>query len=104
MYYFAYSTIKKRLSFIGSIGSLIVLSASLLFAFHNYNLVQRDQPAIVFAKECKVKSEPNTRSEESFRLHEGTKVQILDTVNEWKKIKLADGKTGWIESEDIKAL
>lgn len=104
MYYFAYSTAKKRLSFIGSMVFLGLMTLSLLLAFHKYNLVERDKPAIVFAKESKVKSEPNTRSEESFRLHEGTKVQILDTVNDWKKIKLADGKTGWIESEDIKAL
>ena len=33
-----------------------------------------------------------------------TKVQILDTVNNWKKIKLSDGKTGWIINDDLKAL
>ncbi len=80
------------------------MGLSLLFAFHKYNLDKNDQPAIVFSKESKVKSEPNFRSNESFILHEGTKVQILDTVNNWKKIKLQDGKTGWISSEDIKAL
>jgi tetratricopeptide (TPR) repeat protein len=104
MYYFAYSTTRKRLSFIGSFIALGLVCITLLFAFHKFNLVKRDKPAIVFAQESKVKSEPNTRSEESFRLHEGAKVQILDTVNNWKKIKLSDGKTGWIESEDIKAL
>ena len=76
----------------------------LLFAFHKFNLVKKDQPAIVFAKESQVKNEPNSRSEESFKLHEGTKVQVLDTVNNWKKIKLQDGKTGWISSQDLKAL
>lgn len=104
MYYFAYSSLKKRLSFIGSFCFLAIMLISLLLAFHKYNLVQKDKPAIVFAKESKVKSEPNARSDESFRLHEGTKVQILETVDDWKKIKLADGKTGWIETEDIKAL
>ncbi|ALJ05719.1 ion channel protein [Pseudalgibacter alginicilyticus] len=104
MYYFAYSTLKKRLSFIGSFVFLAWMLISLSFAFHNYNLVQKDKPAIIFANESKVKSEPNTRSEESFRLHEGTKVQVLETVDDWKKIKLADGKTGWIETKDIKAL
>ena len=104
MYYFAYSSSKKRMAFIGSIVSMLFLVLALLFAFHKYNLSKNDKPAIVFAQECKVKNEPNSRSEESFRLHEGTKVQILDTVNDWKKIKLADGKTGWISSDDIKAL
>ncbi|MFD1161213.1 tetratricopeptide repeat protein [Hwangdonia seohaensis] len=104
IYYFAYSTINKRLAFIGSLTSLFLMCVSLTFAFHKFNIDKKNKPAIVFAQESKVKSEPNSRSEESFRLHEGTKVQVLDTVNEWKKIKLADGKTGWISSNDIKLL
>ena len=58
----------------------------------------------MFSQEALVKSEPNLRSEEAFRLHEGTKVQILDTVKNWKKIKITDGKTGWISSDNMKAL
>lgn len=104
IYYFAYSSVKKRLAFIGSISALILCFVSVLFAFHNYNLKKRDKPAIVFAQECKVKSEPNLRSDEAFRLHEGTKVQVLDTIGQWRKIKLSDGKTGWISSNDIKLL
>jgi len=77
---------------------------SLVFAFHKFKLVKNNQPAIVFAQETKIKSEPNLRSTEAFVLHEGTKVQVLDTVNNWKKIKLTDGKTGWIANDDIKML
>ena len=55
-------------------------------------------------KETEVKSEPNLGSTEAFVLHEGTKVQVLDTINNWKKIRLVDGKTGWIISGDIKLL
>lgn len=104
LYYFAYSTINKRLAFIGSLTALCLMFTSLAFAFHKYNLVKKDRPAIVFEQESKVKSEPNSRSEESFRLHEGTKVQVLDTVKNWTKIKLSDGKTGWISTEEIKKL
>ncbi len=103
-YYFSYSTIKKRLAFIGSLTSIVLACGSLFLAYHKYNLVQTDRPAIVFAKEAQIKSEPNLRSTEAFKLHEGAKVQILDTVYNWKKIKLADGKTGWIVNDDIKAL
>jgi uncharacterized protein YgiM (DUF1202 family) len=83
---------------------LILACSSVALAFSNYNRVANDQPAIVFAKQSQVKSEPNLRSSESFKLHEGTKVQILDSVNNWKKIQLADGKTGWISSEDVRLL
>lgn len=104
MYYFAYSTINKRLAFIGSLTTLCLVFISLAFAFHKYNLVKNDRPAIVFEQESKIKSEPNSRSEESFRLHEGTKVQVLDTVNNWSKIKLSDGKIGWVSTDEIRML
>ena len=104
IYYFNYSATKKRLSFITAMSFLILAFTAVALAFNNYNLVENDQPAIVFAKESQVKSEPNLRSSESFKLHEGTKVQVLDTVNNWKKIKLSDGKTGWIPKQDIKLL
>lgn len=104
VYDFAYASVKKRMAFIGSMASLCFVIVSLVLAFHKFNLEKNDRPAIVFAQESKVKSEPNSRSEEAFLLHEGTKVQVLDTINNWKKIKLADGKTGWIPNADIKAL
>ena len=104
MYYFAYISNTKRLAFIGSITFLILTCIALTLAFNKYGIVKNDRPAIVFSQESKVKSEPNLRSSEAFRLHEGTKVQVLDTINNWKKIKLSDGKTGWIASEDIKLL
>lgn len=104
IYYFSYSSIKKRLAFIASLTALGLMVLSVALAFHNYNLEKNDRPAIIFAQESKISSEPNSRSEEVFRLHAGTKVQILDTVQHWKKIKLADGKSGWVSSEDIKAL
>jgi len=104
IYYLTYSTLKKRLAFISSNLFLFLAVISLVIAFHKFNESKKDNPAIIFAQETVIKSEPNNRSQEIFRLHEGTKVQILDTVNLWKEIKLSDGKTGWIENDDIKEL
>ncbi|WP_282135029.1 tetratricopeptide repeat protein [Seonamhaeicola maritimus] len=104
MYYFAYSTLIKRLTFIGSLAALFFVCVTFAFAFHKYNLDKKDNPAIVFVQETKVKNDPNIRSEESFRLHEGTKVQVIDDYKDWKKIELSDGKTGWVISEEIKLL
>ena len=104
IYFFSYSSNQKRIAFISSVVSITIAVFTVAFAFHKYNLDKLDKPAIVFAKESQVKSEPNLRSNEAFTLHEGTKVQVLDTLNNWKKIKLSDGKIGWISSDDIKLL
>lgn len=104
IYFFAYNTSKKRLAFVSGLGSLLIGLICLSFAFKKQNIEKSNHPAIVFAKETEVKSEPNFGSTEAFVLHEGTKVQVLDTINNWKKIRLIDGKTGWIISGDIKLL
>ncbi|WP_276168885.1 tetratricopeptide repeat protein [Zobellia alginiliquefaciens] len=102
-YYFNYSS-RKRLAFIFSIISLLIMITSVVFAFLQYNEFKADRPAIVFAKEASVKAEPNKRGLEAFALHEGTKVNVIEELNDWKKIRISDGTTGWIPSEDIKTL
>ncbi|NER14337.1 tetratricopeptide repeat protein [Leptobacterium flavescens] len=103
-YYFSFKQNLKRLFFITSILAIFLCVLSVSMAFHEYNAVRNDRPAIVFAIESAVKSEPNDRGENVFLLHEGTKVNVTAELNGWKKIKLADGKIGWISSEDIREL
>ncbi|RAJ12094.1 tetratricopeptide repeat protein [Olleya aquimaris] len=103
-YFFTYSTVYKRLTFVLSFVFLFLALSSVGLAFQKQALDKKNNPAIVFAQESEVKTEPNLGSPEAFLLHEGTKVQVLDTINNWKKIKLEDGKTGWILSDDIKLL
>lgn len=104
LYRFASMSSQKRVAFIISTFSLVIAFFALFMAFQSLYLEKQDNPAIVFVQESRVKAEPNLRSEETFRLHEGTKVQVLDTLKNWKKIEIADGTTGWISSEDIKLL
>lgn len=103
-YDYTNTTGKKRLAFLVSNAALLTGIVAVIIAFHKYNLDQNNRPAIVFAQETKIKSEPNLRSSEAFMLHEGTKVQVLDEVDDWKKVQLSDGKVGWIMSEDIKLI
>ncbi|NAS31119.1 tetratricopeptide repeat protein [Flavobacteriaceae bacterium R38] len=104
LYYFSFKQQIKRLYFILSALSILICVFSVVFAFQEYNSIQKDRPAIIFAVESDVKSEPNERSENVFLLHEGTKVNVLEELNDWKKIKLLDGKIGWIPQDDLKEL
>ena len=104
LYHFANATAQKRVAFVISILSIIVALFSLVMAFQKNGLEEKNNPAIVFAQESRIKADPNKTSEELFRLHEGTKVQILEAYNDWYKIEIADKTTGWILKEEIKLL
>jgi len=103
-YYLLNIALQKRISFIISIIALLLSLVSISFAYLQYDSFKSDNPAIVFEREVAVTSEPNQRSERIFTLHEGTKVNVLEELNDWMKIKIADGQTGWLPSENLKLL
>ena len=82
---------------------MLLVTTSIL-AFKEYSFAQNNLEAIVFAVETKVKNAPSLNGETVFTLHEGTKVKVLDTIDNWKKVKIDDGKIGWITSDDLKML
>jgi tetratricopeptide (TPR) repeat protein len=104
LYHFSYSTSKKRFYFITSITSATLVAISLFFAFKSYHYVTTTKSAIIFAPQTQVKSAPTKNSEVNFELHEGSKVQVLEDLDNWRKIKIADGKTGWMQVDDLKEL
>ena len=57
--------------------------------------------AIVMTDVANIKSAPDRSGNDLFVIHRGLKVQVLDSVNKWRKIRLADGKVGWIPEEEI---
>ena len=87
----------RKLSF--SLGSFLLI-ISLVFiglAVKQSNKEQQTDAAILMVSNSFVKSAPDTNGNDQFMLHEGVKFEILDRVGEWSKIRLADGKVGWIE-------
>ncbi len=103
-YHFSSETNKKRLLFIGSILSVFFAVLSVIFAFHTFNISKNNHYAIIFVPETSVKNAPMLSAEKVFDLHEGTKVKVLKSVDNWKNIKIEDGQTGWIISEELKEL
>jgi len=104
LYYFAGASSRKRIFFTGSLVALFIALLSVFFAFKNYDMVVVQRAGIVFTTSTQVRSEPVMRSEVSFTLHEGTKVKIINEVDDWKRIKLADGKEGWMLKEHLREL
>jgi tetratricopeptide (TPR) repeat protein len=104
LFYFSYSSGRKRFFFVTSMICFLLLIAASIFAYKEYDYAKNTVEAIIFAEETEVKNAPTLNSENVFTLHEGTKVKVLDTVDNWKKIKIADGKIGWIIASELKIL
>ncbi|MEN1784016.1 MAG: tetratricopeptide repeat protein [Bacteroidota bacterium] len=104
IYYMLNLAIRKRWAFLLAFTALFVGIFSLTMAYMAEKDFQADSPAIIFDREISVNAEPNERSETVFALHEGTKVNVIASLDAWHKIQIADGQTGWIPAESIRLI
>lgn len=104
LYFLSLAPARKRLFFTTSMLSYIVLVISLFISFNQYYKKINIVEAIVYVTEVSVKNEPTKNADEAFIIHEGTKVLVLDKVDDWKKIQLLDGKIGWLKANEINLL
>ncbi|MBN2481640.1 MAG: tetratricopeptide repeat protein [Bacteroidales bacterium] len=84
-------------------GLMALFLSGLLYVFSisrkNY-IVQNDK-AVVMDLSVDVKSSPDEMGTSVFVLHEGTKVEIMDSLQNWREIKLANGNRGWVLKNSI---
>ncbi len=95
-FFFAKTILVKKVSFYLVV--LSVLLSAITFGFSSNQkskLINRDR-AIIMTPSVIVRSSPDSSGTEIFVLHEGTRVSILETVNDWHKIEPEDGNIGWI--------
>ena len=103
-YLFSYDSRYKRVFFSLSIFFLFISVLTSSVVWNELTRLKEIKKGIIFSKELSVYSEPNKRNEEIFVLHEGTKVEILDSLKGWEKIRLANGSEGWVVEKKIKSL
>ncbi|MEK7819106.1 MAG: tetratricopeptide repeat protein [Bacteroidota bacterium] len=60
--------------------------------------------AIIIENVISTKSSPDAESKDLFVIHGGLKVELLDKVGDWKKIKLIDGKIGWLPKSSLEKI
>jgi tetratricopeptide (TPR) repeat protein len=94
----------KRIFFFLSLVSLFLFLGSFTIAFQLDQEKKNTEYGILFSQQGDVWSEPNQRGEIQFVLHEGTKMQLLDMLDEWQKIRIANGSEGWIKNAEIRSL
>ena len=94
----------KRIYFISTLILGLLLIGSLTISYTKSSHTAATTYGILFNKKIKVWAEPNSRAEVLFLLHEGTKTQLLDRLQEWQKIRIANGSEGWIKDGKVRSL
>lgn len=100
-YFFSKSSTQQRVSFFSGAAFLTLLILSIVLLTVKMNKEFKIKDGIILQPEVTVKSSPDNASKDEFIIHEGLKVRLADRVDNWVKIRLNDGKIGWIKKQDI---
>lgn len=95
----------RKSGFYGSAAFLLLFAFANLFAFQQKHELETKQGAIVIAPTVNVKKTPAASGTDVFVIHEGTRVDITDRgMKQWRGIKLADGREGWLKTSQIEEI
>ena len=105
IYLFSNPVWLRKVGFFGGFLMLFLFLVSNLFAWEQKRVLQNRTGAIVIKSAVNVKSTPSAGGTDLFILHEGTKVTITDSsMRDWIEIRVADGKTGWLECSQVEVI
>jgi len=104
IYFFAKTIFQQKLILFSGLGILgfflVVLSLLIVKINREENVIN----GVVIEQSVTVKTSPDEKSTDAFVIHEGLKVNLEDKLDNWVKIKLADGKVGWIENGAVEKI
>lgn len=105
LYLFANKIWLRKVGFFGGAFTVLLFLLSSIFAYQQHLSLTNRKGAIIISSAVQIKSTPAKNGTDLFILHEGTKVEIVDgTMNNWKKVVVADGKEGWLETSNIEII
>jgi len=78
-----------------------VLLLAVLVAFGKQLQSNVIRDAIVMQKECEAHYGPSEHDQVAFRMGEGIKVFVMDRREDWSRVLLTNGESGWVRDTDI---
>ena len=96
------SLLVRKLAFSSAVLLLFVSVISNVCAMKQRDFKQVHTSGIIIVPAVTVKSTPADNGNDLFVLHEGSKVEILDSsLKDWCEVSIADGKQGWIPKKSF---
>ncbi len=115
LYIFSDSIPLRKTGFFGGIVSLLLCAIGIFFAYRGAAIASDTDSAIILSPSTILSTAPRTpsdRSMEAMLLHEGTKVEILDSVQNkadsvpslWLDVRVDNSHRAWIKASDVERI
>lgn len=104
LYFFAGTPVVKRAGFYAAMLFFVVGLFVVFITGSQVHYFEDHRQAIIFSSPVNVKSAPSDQAKLLFVVHDGTKVNILETKGDWLKISLLNGNEGWIRQSESKEI
>ncbi|HQQ93209.1 MAG TPA: tetratricopeptide repeat protein [Bacteroidia bacterium] len=100
-FYVVRSGLLKRAAFVLSFFAFCMFLITYFLGNTALNAKSENKFAIILTREVKILNEPTPSANTKFRLHEGTKVRVVENNGGWFLIKLENGNEGWLKSSEL---
>jgi len=94
----------RKISLLSGAGVLVVLLFFVVVLIARWGDITRTDEAVVMSPIVTVKNSPDPKSSDAFVLHGGVKLLLIDRVGDWSKVRIADGKVGWLEATAVQVI
>ncbi len=91
----------KKIMLISAVVTFFLSGMSIAFSTYRLSMLTNSEHAIVGLPTVSAKSSPTDQGTDLFIVHEGSNVQMLDSVANWREIRLPDGNRGWVEKQTL---
>lgn len=105
LYFLTLDVTKRKIGFFSALGLLLLFVLCVTFAKMQQNEKRNANQAVIVASIATVKKTPDVKGDSAVTLHEGTKVEIIDSsIDGWKGIRLPDETMGWIPASQLEEI
>jgi len=94
----------RKISLLAGAGVLVVFLFFVVVLIARMGDITRTDEAVVMSPIVTVKNSPDPKSSDAFVLHGGVKLLLIDRVGDWSKVRIADGKVGWLEATAVEVI
>lgn len=111
-YLFLDNVLMRKIGFFGGAVLIVACILANLAAFHVYHKATDGNGAIIMPESVTLSTaprEPRGKEEEAFKLQQGTRVEIVDSVadktsGKWLQVATAGGHKAWVNAKEVEVI